>query len=314
MASLIMGLTSTNYSIQNNRTVIIMRMLDFAVLIITVLALVLTFFYKTESEKEQMVEDLYSSLADSVDKPTTLVVVGVFICVLYMFIMLLGIPMDQNKPVTIGLLENFAWIYFAILVISVFFKLILQISIRDFLHKLFNKTWNKEEEPTDPVVKRETREEVFNIANNIYTYDDAQAACKSFNGRLATYDEVEKAYTDGGEWCNYGWSDNQSIYFPTQKKTWDDLQKTKTNKNDCGRPGVNGGFIANPNTRFGVNCFGMKPKPSEKELQYMKTSKIKTLPKTPEEIVANLKVDFFKKHKDDFLRVNAFNSSKWSEL
>ena len=27
-------------------------------------------------------------------------------------------------------------------------------------------------------------------------------------------------------------------------------------ENDCGRPGVNGGYIANTNAKYGVNCFG----------------------------------------------------------
>jgi hypothetical protein len=265
-------------------------------------------------EKEQIVEDLYSGFTDSVDKPSTMVMVGVFLVVLYMFVMILGIPMDQNKPATIRLLENFAWIYLSILLISLFFKYVLKISIRDFLTKMFDNTWNKKDDTPVTDKKSSSKEEVFNIATNIYTYDDAQAVCKSFNGRLATYDEIENTYNNGGEWCSYGWSANQSIYFPTQKKTWDNLQKTKNNKNDCGRPGVNGGFIANPNSRFGVNCYGVKPKPSEKELQFMKTSKTVVLPKTPEEIVSNFKVEFFKKHKDDFLRLNAFNGSKWSEV
>jgi hypothetical protein len=314
VVSLIMGLTSTNYSLPNNRIVIATRMLDFVVLIGTVITLVVTYFYKTEAEKEKLVEDWYSGFTDSIDQPITMIVVGGFLGILYMFVMLLGIPMDQNKPITLGLLENFSWIYLSIVLIALFFKYVLQISIRDFLNKVFNNTWNREEDVPTPINKPTKTEEVFNIANNIYTYDDAQAVCKSFNGRLATYDEVESAYNDGGEWCNYGWSDNQSIYFPTQKKTWDDLQKTKNHKNDCGRPGVNGGFIANPNVRFGVNCYGVKPKPSEKELQFMKTSKTKIVPKTPEEIVSNFKVEFFKKHKDDFLRLNAFNGSKWSEI
>ena len=31
-------------------------------------------------------------------------------------------------------------------------------------------------------------------------------------------------------------------------------------KNDCGKVGVNGGYFQNPNLRFGVNCYGTKPK------------------------------------------------------
>ena len=56
--------------------------------------------------------------------------------------------------------------------------------------------------------------------------------------------------------------------YPTQKKTWQTLQGIEGHEHDCGRPGINGGFIANPNVRFGINCFGYKPKitPEEQEL------------------------------------------------
>jgi hypothetical protein len=101
--------------------------------------------------------------------------------------------------------------------------------------------------------------EVYNIGNNIYTYNEAQAICKAFNSDLANYDQIEGAYNAGGEWCNYGWSKGQMAYFPTQKDTWNKLQKDPITKNACGRPGINGGFIKNPNVRFGANCYGVKP-------------------------------------------------------
>ena len=231
--------------------------------------------------------------------------------------MIFGIPMDQNKPVTIHLVENVAWIFFAILLIAGFFKYVLRISISDFLKNAFDKIWNRDEQKPEEKKKTDTTiktGEVFNISNNLYTYDDAQAICKSMNTRLATYDEIEKAYNNGGEWCNYGWSANQSAYFPTQKKTWEDLQQTKNHKNDCGRPGVNGGYMENPNIRFGVNCFGKKPKATDTELQYMNTSKTKNAPKTPEELISNMKVEFFKKNRDKFIQLNGFNSTKWSDM
>jgi hypothetical protein len=102
-------------------------------------------------------------------------------------------------------------------------------------------------------------EEVYNVGNNVYNYDEAQAVCKAYGARLATYDEIENAYNDGGEWCNYGWSEGQMAYFPTQKDTWDMLQRDPKLKHACGRPGINGGFIDNPNVKFGANCFGVKP-------------------------------------------------------
>jgi hypothetical protein len=72
--------------------------------------------------------------------------------------------------------------------------------------------------------------------------------------------EIENSYNNGAEWCNYGWSEGQMAYFPTQKSTWNELQKDDRLKNICGRPGVNGGYMLNPNIKFGANCFGVKPR------------------------------------------------------
>ena len=102
--------------------------------------------------------------------------------------------------------------------------------------------------------------EVFHIKGNKYTYDEADALCRAYGAELADYKQVEDAYNAGGEWCSYGWSKNQHALFPTQMSTWKKLQDTKGHENDCGRPGVNGGYIENPNVRFGVNCFGKKEK------------------------------------------------------
>ena len=110
------------------------------------------------------------------------------------------------------------------------------------------------------------KNEVFNIGNNLYTYEDAQSICTAYGARLATYDDIEQAYEAGGEWCNYGWSENQMIFFPTQKDTWQKLQKDPKKKNNCGRPGINGGYMENPYVKFGVNCYGVKPKPKTSDL------------------------------------------------
>jgi hypothetical protein len=37
------------------------------------------------------------------------------------------------------------------------------------------------------------------------------------------------------------------------------LQGNNATKNACGRPGINGGYFANPNIKFGANCYGVKP-------------------------------------------------------
>ena len=60
-------------------------------------------------------------------------------------------------------------------------------------------------------------EQVFNIPSNSYTYTDAVALCKAYGAKLANYKQIEDAYKNGGEWCNYGWSDDQMALFPTQQ-------------------------------------------------------------------------------------------------
>jgi hypothetical protein len=109
-----------------------------------------------------------------------------------------------------------------------------------------------------------SKEEVFNIDKNIYTFDDAKALCTAFGARLATLDDLKKAYEKGADWCNYGWSEGQMALYPTSKATWEKLQKrTDESRNDCGHAGINGGVFDNPELKFGVNCFGVKPQQND---------------------------------------------------
>ncbi len=198
--------------------------------------------------------------------------------------------------------------------------------------KLFNDkrvTKNKDdtEEDTDPekqVIKIEDElmkpaklneynsgKEVFHIPNNKYTYKDAKEVCNAYGARLAKYDEVENAYNKGGEWCSYGWSKNQLALFPTQKKTYDKLQKKDGHENDCGRPGVNGGYIDNKNVKYGINCFGFKPKMREQEKELMKTQSI--YPKTEEDRKFERNVDKWRNKLPEIM-LSPFNSNSWNRV
>jgi hypothetical protein len=130
--------------------------------------------------------------------------------------------------------------------------------------------------------KNKMRDQVFNIPGNYYSYDNAKALCSAYGADLANYQQIEDAYKNGGEWCNYGWSADQMALFPTQQATFDNLQKIKGHEQDCGRPGVNGGYIANPQVKFGVNCYGNKTKINQEEDELMKTSS--PYPKTMQDI------------------------------
>jgi hypothetical protein len=155
------------------------------------------------------------------------------------------------------------------------------------------------------------RPQVFNIPENDYVYADAKALCSAYGSRLATYKEIEEAYNKGGEWCNYGWSDGQMALFPTQQSTYDELQKIEGHENDCGRPGVNGGYMSNPALRFGVNCYGYKPRMTTEEEDLMATQPI--YPKTEKDIAMENRVNYWKDKLTEVL-VSPFNHNTWSKL
>jgi len=167
---------------------------------------------------------------------------------------------------------------------------------------------NKKEEPQEPQ-EPEGSGEVFNITGNEYTYTDAKALCKAYGGELASYSQIENAYKSGAEWCNYGWSSNQMALYPTQKMTWNNLQKIKGHEHDCGRPGVNGGYIKNKNVKFGVNCYAPKPKITRDEQDLMNNAT--PYPLTPDEIKINNLTDKYKSNLHSIL-LSPFNYEKWS--
>jgi len=103
--------------------------------------------------------------------------------------------------------------------------------------------------------------EVFYVQGNDYTYNDAAAVCAAYGSELASYDQVMEAFNIGAEWCGYGWSVGGMALFPTQESTWSAMQMEadETKRTACGRPGVNGGYF-DPRLKFGVNCYGNKPK------------------------------------------------------
>jgi hypothetical protein len=160
--------------------------------------------------------------------------------------------------------------------------------------------------PSIPYVKQK---EVFHVPNNKYNYMDSKAICKAYGGRLANYNEINDSLGNGADWCSYGWSDDQMALYPTQYEKWKKLQKVPGHENDCGRPGINGGYIGNPEVKFGVNCFGFKPDINEKELQLMKVQD--EYPKTKAEMEFDKKVNYWKGKLQTVL-VSPFNHSNWN--
>ena len=151
--------------------------------------------------------------------------------------------------------------------------------------------------------------EVFNVNKNDFTYYDAEPLCKALGAELATYDQVKDAYGKGADWCNYGWVKGQVAIYPTQKATWDEIQKGDGSERDaCGKPGVNGGYFDNPEMKFGVNCYGPKPSQSDHdEAQLMKQGRI---PMTTSALKTEQKVKEFEAQANS-LGIMPFNKNNW---
>lgn len=90
-----------------------------------------------------------------------------------------------------------------------------------------------------------------------FDYSMAKSVCKAYDATLASLSQIKDAYDKGAEWCDYGWSEDGMVLYPTQEESWKQYQKEKKDK--CGIPGINGGYNPRTRQRLGVNCYGVKP-------------------------------------------------------
>ena len=179
-------------------------------------------------------------------------VYGMFVAI-FMFVLTLFVLLTTGSILSVLVL----WATIALMVTVLVYYGFLD--LQSFLRRVEKKI-----EPTPsakPSGANLVGSEVFHIRQNQFTYDEAPAVCAAYGAELATLEQIIEAYNHGAEWCGYGWSAGGMALFPTQKSTWEQLQReVDTGKRTrCGRPGVNGGYM-DPMLKFGVNCFGFKPK------------------------------------------------------
>jgi hypothetical protein len=274
---------------------------------VIVAGIVYVLYYSLDSNQQQeLLNDKWEDTKNYVNDEYSIAYQVIFIILFYAFIYLFRIPMSSgSKPAVIFVIETLSWLLLLFILTNQFFKISFGVSLVDDFGKYFEKDL-KTTPATDDIVEV-PKEEVFNISGNKYTYNDAQAICKAYGAELATYDQMENAYNNGAEWCNYGWSANQMAFFPTQKQTWQKMQVSDKYKNACGRPGVNGGYMRNPNTRYGVNCYGVKPKPTDSDLARIQNSE----PSAP--IQNELKAEFEEKFNISDLVLSGFNYNAWNK-
>ena len=268
--------------------------------------------------------NMYNYLNSLILNPIVFIIILLVIAMYYMFSSSLGSESSSLGNTTVS--NNKGSSIMGIIIVAILIVLIVinafqyffSINVTAYIQDLFSPKTSLDivvdqstYQPESSVPQLRFKKQVFNIPGNYYNYDNAKALCKAYGANLATSDQIEHAYNNGAEWCNYGWSANQLALFPTQKKTYDNLQKIKGHENDCGRAGINGGYIANPNINFGVNCFGYKPKMTEEEDELMKTAT--PYPETAQDIAFQKRVDFWKNKIDEIL-VSPFNYSTWGSF
>jgi len=220
----------------------------------------------------------------------------------------------SSNPRLTRLFEILVWSVFIVLIFVNGMQYLFNVNINAEVKNLFSDKPEIDIEVNQPYSNAafpvlKMQKQVFNIPGNYYTYDDAKAICDAYGSRLASYNEMEEAYNKGAEWCVYGWSDNQMALFPTQKETWQKLQKIKGHEKDCGRPGVNGGYIDNAKTKYGVNCYGHKPPMTAEAAKLMQQTPI--YPKNMNDIRHQERVDHWRSKITDIL-VAPFNHDAWS--
>jgi len=129
-----------------------------------------------------------------------------------------------------------------------------------------------------------------------FDYPTSRAVCKAYGAKLATLDQIKEAQHRGGEWCDYGWSEDQMVLYPTQKASWQKYQETD-DPTQCGIPGINGGYNARTHQKLGVNCFGKKP-----------DGVVPDRPVQPEKV--DEQADYWRHN----LSISPFNYTSWSEF
>lgn len=250
--------------------------------------------------------------------PLSLIIITVIIIIYYVFFASLGGTEQSTSDGSSSgnMLQYLLWGLFILLILLNGMTYIFNIDIIASIKHIFspetqidiNVSQNNTLIPSSSggLIRKK---EVFHVSDNKYRYEDAKAICKAYDGRLANYNEINDAYNKGADWCGYGWSEGQMAFFPTQEEKWNKLQKIEGHEHDCGRPGINGGYIANPNVAFGVNCYGYKPAITNDEAEQMQNQQL--YPKTNKEIMFDKKVDYWRSNLSDIM-VSPFNSDNWS--
>ncbi len=259
-------------------------------------------------------QDFYNNLNNLGSNPFVLVVLIFIIIVYYILFSVLGKSWDKDDDEPSGsfiIIEALLWGLFILLVfvngLSYFFNIDVVTEIKNIFSQEPEINIRSTVEFSDICMNFN---EVYHVPGNRFTYNDAKAVCNAFDGEMANYNQLNDAQKKGASWCSYGWSKDQLGVYPTSQSDWTKLQEKEGHEYDCGLPGINGGYVPNPHTRLGANCYGIKPKQSALEKEYTDKD---LYPKTTKELLFEQRVEFWKDRISNIL-ISPFNSTNWFKV
>ena len=258
-------------------------------------------------------QDFYNNLNNLGTNPFVLVVLICIIIVYYILFSFLGKSWDHDSDDepsgSFFMIEALLWGLFILLIFVNGLSYFFNIDVITEIKQIFSQEpeINIKSIAQDISMNDMNVNEVYHVPGNGFTYHDAQAVCKAFDGEMANYNQLNDSQKKGASWCSYGWSKNQLGLYPTSQSDWTKLQDKEGHEYDCGLPGINGGYVANPHTKLGSNCYGVKPKQSELEKEYVSKD---LYPKTNKELLFEERVKFWKDRISNIL-ISPFNNNKW---
>jgi hypothetical protein len=252
-------------------------------------------------------------------KPLLLLGIIALIFIYYNIFSSLGNNENGTSSPLKSFVETVLWLLFIVLLLLNGVSYIFGID----LLKTFDATFGEQDERRggqllaeddgdfDDKIKIMLNEQVFNLSDKKYNYQDAQAVCQAYDARLATFDEMKTAYDKGADWCTASWSDEQMALFPTQREKWEKLQKTPGHEKECGVPGVNGGYDKDENAQYGVNCYGPRPSIDPSEADRMRETPF--YKKNKNELEFDSRVNYWRGKLNE-ITMAPFNHDNWSML
>ena len=164
-------------------------------------------------------EDFLKTLNTHGTNPFVLVVLVFIILIYYVIFAFLGnsdFDSDSNNFSHGGfiILEALLWALLILLVFVNGLAYFFNINVVTELKNIFSEKPEIEIESTvnetqDISGSYDLKEEVYHIPGNRFSYHDAKAVCKAFDGELASYEQLAEEQKKGASWCRFGWTKNQ---------------------------------------------------------------------------------------------------------